>query len=114
MFFLLCLVIAAQFPSSTHNYFYLRSCTIYYSLHSIGIHQRPGDLEVNICKTKALNNMRAAGKDNNAGVIAPVEMSLDSCVEYIASDEILEITPSLFRMSKNPDFAKKGKGGRGN
>ncbi|OEU16044.1 GTP-binding protein typA [Fragilariopsis cylindrus CCMP1102] len=80
----------------------------------IGIHQRPGDLEVNICKTKALNNMRAAGKDNNAGVIAPVEMSLDSCVEYIASDEILEITPSLFRMSKNPDFAKKGKGGRGN
>jgi len=39
----------------------------------IGIHQRPGDLEVNICKTKALNNMRAAGKDNNAGVIAPVK-----------------------------------------
>lgn len=80
----------------------------------IGIHQRPGDLEVNICKTKALNNMRAAGKDNNAGVIAPIEMSLDSCVEYIASDEILEVTPTLFRMSKNPDMAKKGKGGRGN
>merc|ERR1712232_984355 len=34
----------------------------------IGIHQRPGDLEVNVCKTKQLNNMRAASKDSNAGV----------------------------------------------
>ena len=75
----------------------------------IGIHQRPGDLEVNICKTKALNNMRAASKDKNAGIIAPIEMSLDSCVEYLAVDEILEVTPSLFRMSKNPALAKKGK-----
>ena len=75
----------------------------------IGIHQRPGDLEVNICKTKQLNNMRAASKDNNAGIITPIEMSLDSCVEYIAADEILEVTPSLFRMSKNPDLATKGK-----
>jgi GTP-binding protein len=76
----------------------------------IGIHQRPGDLEVNICKTKALNNMRAASKDKNAGIIAPIEMSLDSCVEYLAVDEILEVTPSLFRMSKNPALAKKRKG----
>merc|ERR1711865_200858 len=76
----------------------------------IGIHQRPGDLEVNVCKTKALNNMRAASKDNNAGIITPIEMSLDSCVEYLAVDEILEVTPSLFRMSKNPALAKKGKG----
>lgn len=78
----------------------------------VGIHQRPGDLEVNICKTKQLNNMRAATKDVKTGVIAPVEMSLDSCVEYLAADEILEVTPSLFRMSKNPDMMKKGKGNR--
>jgi len=76
----------------------------------IGINQRPGDLEVNICKTKALNNMRAASKDKDSGVIAPIEMSLDSCVEYLASDEILEVTPSLFRMSKNPAMKTKGKG----
>jgi len=81
-----------------------------YSGMIIGIHQRPGDLEVNICKTKALNNMRAASKDKNAGIIAPIDMSLDSCVEYLAADEILEVTPSLFRMSKNPAMAKKGKG----
>jgi len=75
----------------------------------IGIHQRPGDLEVNVCKTKALNNMRAASKDNNAGIITPIEMSLDSCVEYLAVDEILEVTPSLFRMSKNPALARRGR-----
>merc|ERR1712176_1550634 len=81
-----------------------------YSGMIIGIHQRPGDLEVNICKTKQLNNMRAASKDKNAGIISPIEMSLDSCVEYLAVDEILEVTPSLFRMSKNPAMQKKGKG----
>jgi GTP-binding protein len=76
--------------------------------YSIGIHQRPGDLEVNICKTKALNNMRAATKEVKTGVIAPIDMSLDACVEYIAADEILEVTPSLFRMAKNPSMDKKG------
>jgi len=78
----------------------------------IGVHQRPGDLEVNICKTKALNNIRSATKEMTTGVIAPIEMSLDSCVEYLAADEILEVTPTMFRMSKNPDMMKQGKGGR--
>jgi len=73
----------------------------------IGIHQRPGDLEVNICKTKQLNNMRTVLKDKSSGIVTPVDMSLDSCVEYLAVDEILEVTPSLFRMSKNPDMRKK-------
>jgi len=77
----------------------------------VGIHQRPGDLEVNVCKTKALTNMRSANKGIATGLIAPVEMTLDSCVEYLAADEILEVTPSLFRMAKNPDMAgKKNKG----
>ena len=76
----------------------------------IGIHQRPGDLEVNVCKTKALTNMRSANKGITVGIVAPIEMSLDACVEYIAADELLEVTPSLFRMSKNPELSgKKGK-----
>ncbi len=54
--------------------------------------------------------MRAATKEVKTGVVAPVEMSLDSCVEYLAADEILEVTPGLFRMAKNPDAAKKTKG----
>lgn len=77
----------------------------------VGIHQRPGDLEVNVCKTKALTNMRSANKGITVGISAPVDMSLDACVEYLAADEILEVTPSLFRMAKNPAMqGKKAKG----
>lgn len=75
----------------------------------IGTHQRPGDLEVNVAKTKALTNMRSANKGITTGIVSPIEMSLDACVEYLAADEILEVTPSTFRMAKNPDAAKKGK-----
>lgn len=67
---------------------------------------------MNVCKTKALNNMRSANKEVKTGVIAPVDMSLDSCVEYLAADEIMEVTPSLYRMAKNPDLAGKNKGGK--
>jgi GTP-binding protein len=76
----------------------------------VGVHQRPGDLEVNVCKTKQLTNMRAASKTISVGIQGAIEMTLDSCVEYLAADEILEVTPSLFRMAKNPDMqGKKGK-----
>ena len=73
----------------------------------VGIHQRPGDLEVNVCKQKALTNMRSANKGITVGLTAPIEMSLDSCVEYLAADEVLEVTPSKLRMAKNPDLGKK-------
>eukprot|EP00584_Thalassiosira_punctigera_P021141 CAMPEP_0172551742 /NCGR_PEP_ID=MMETSP1067-20121228/40677_1 /TAXON_ID=265564 ORGANISM="Thalassiosira punctigera, Strain Tpunct2005C2" /NCGR_SAMPLE_ID=MMETSP1067 /ASSEMBLY_ACC=CAM_ASM_000444 /LENGTH=671 /DNA_ID=CAMNT_0013339573 /DNA_START=94 /DNA_END=2109 /DNA_ORIENTATION=+ len=77
----------------------------------VGIHQRPGDLAVNVCKTKQLTNMRSATKGITVGITAPIVLSLDACVEYLASDEILEVTPSVFRMAKNPEMmGKKGKG----
>jgi len=76
----------------------------------VGIHQRPGDLEVNVCKTKALTNMRSATKGITTGITAPIELSLDGCVEYLAADEILEITPTKMRMAKNPAIAGKKKG----
>jgi GTP-binding protein len=76
----------------------------------IGIHQRPGDLAVNVCKTKQLTNMRSATKGITVGITAPIVLSLDACVEYIASDEILEVTPSLFRMAKNPAMMGKKAG----
>lgn len=78
----------------------------------IGIHQRPGDLEVNVCKTKALTNMRSANKGITVGLSSPIEMTLDACVEYLAVDELLEITPTQFRMAKNPELAGKKKGGK--
>jgi GTP-binding protein len=79
-------------------------------MRSIGIHQRPGDLEVNVVKQKALTNMRSANKGITVGLTAPIEMSLDACVEYLAADEVLEVTPSKMRMAKNPDLQVKRKG----
>jgi len=76
----------------------------------IGMYQRPGDLEVNVCKTKALTNMRSATKGITVGITSAIEFSLDQSVEYLAADEILEITPTTFRMSKNPAMAGKRKG----
>lgn len=73
----------------------------------IGIHQRPGDLEVNVCKAKQLTNMRASGKDTKTALQGIVDMTLDTCVEYLSPDEILEITPTKMRMAKNPNMNKK-------
>jgi GTP-binding protein len=70
----------------------------------IGIHQRPGDLVVNVCKTKQLTNMRAAGSDENIKLTPPVELNLDIAVEYIQEDELVEVTPTKIRMLKHPNF----------
>jgi len=79
----------------------------------IGIHQRPGDLKVNVCRIKALTNMRSAGKDNTVTLTPPIEMSLDSMVEYINSEEVVEVTPSFMRMAKRQGWDTKAKSGRG-
>lgn len=78
----------------------------------IGVHQRPGDLAVNCCKTKQLTNMRAAGSDETIKISPPLELNLDIAVEYIQEDELVEVTPTQIRMLKHPDhkeWAKKRK-----
>lgn len=70
----------------------------------IGVHQRPGDLAVNVCKLKALTNMRSAGNDDTVKVIPPLELNLDIAVEYIQEDELVEVTPTMIRMLKHPDW----------
>ncbi len=66
----------------------------------VGEHQRPGDLEVNVCKRKQLNNMRQAFKDIDNRLTPPRIMSLDECIEYLADDELLEVTPKNLRIRK--------------
>lgn len=51
--------------------------------------------------------MRSATKGITVGLTSAIDLSLDACVEYLAADEILEVTPSLFRMAKNPSMAEK-------
>jgi GTP-binding protein len=72
----------------------------------VGIHQRPGDLSLNVCKKKAATNIRS-NKDVTVVLDTPLDYSLDDCIEYIQEDELVEVTPSSIRMCKNPKMAKK-------
>ncbi|KAL6133947.1 hypothetical protein ACLB2K_066180 [Fragaria x ananassa] len=72
----------------------------------VGIHQRPGDLSLNVCKKKAATNIRS-NKEQSVILDTPLDYSLDDCIEYIQEDELVEVTPSSIRMCKNPKFSKK-------
>lgn len=66
----------------------------------VGLHIRDNDLVVNINKTKQLTNIRAAGSDENIILTPPIRMSLEQALEFIAEDELVEITPDAIRLRK--------------
>lgn len=66
----------------------------------VGENSRPGDLAINVCKKKRLTNMRSSTSDIAVKLTPPREMSLEQCLEFIAADELLEVTPKSLRMRK--------------
>ncbi len=66
----------------------------------IGENAHPSDLNVNCCREKKLTNIRAAGRDENVILVPPREMGLEKALEWIASDELVEVTPKSVRMRK--------------
>ena len=66
----------------------------------IGIHSRDNDLVVNPIKTKKLTNIRAAGKDDAILLTPPIQLTLEYAVEFIADDELVEVTPLSIRIRK--------------
>ncbi len=66
----------------------------------IGIHSRENDLVVNPIKTKKLTNIRAAGKDDAILLTPPIQLTLEYAVEFIADDELVEVTPISIRIRK--------------
>jgi GTP-binding protein len=66
----------------------------------IGEHIRPDDLVVNVCTEKQLTNMRASGTDEKMRIVPKIKFSLEEAMEYIQSDEYVEITPSNIRLRK--------------
>ncbi|HZV61082.1 MAG TPA: translational GTPase TypA, partial [Methylophilaceae bacterium] len=66
----------------------------------IGIHSRDNDLIVNPIKGKQLTNVRASGTDEAVRLIPPVQLTLESAVEFIDDDELVEITPKSIRLRK--------------
>jgi GTP-binding protein len=80
--------------------FFITPGTKVYKGMIIGEHNRPQDLELNVCKTKQLTNHRSATGDELVQLQTPVEMSLERALEYIGSDELLEVTPESIRLRK--------------
>ena len=66
----------------------------------IGIHSRSGDLVVNPLKAKQLTNIRAAGSDENILLTPPLELTLETAIEFINDDELVEVTPAAIRVRK--------------
>jgi len=66
----------------------------------IGEHTRERDLVVNVCKTKKLTNVRAAGTDEKVMLPPPIKFSLEEALEYIQEDELVEVTPKSMRLRK--------------
>ena len=66
----------------------------------VGVSPKSDDMSVNVCKKKQLTNMRAAGSDEALRLVPPRIMSLEQCLEFLADDELLEVTPESLRMRK--------------
>ncbi len=66
----------------------------------VGVNSRDEDLVVNVCKVKHLTNNRASGSDEALKLVPPTIMSLEQCMEFIADDELLELTPTSIRLRK--------------
>ena len=80
--------------------FFITPGTKVYKGMIVGEHNRPQDLDLNVCKTKQLTNHRSATGDELVQLQSPVEMSLERALEYIGSDELVEVTPESIRLRK--------------
>jgi GTP-binding protein len=80
--------------------FFIKPGTRVYKGMIVGEHNRPQDLELNVCKTKHLTNHRASTGEELVQLQAPVEMTLERALEYIGEDELVEVTPQSVRLRK--------------
>jgi len=66
----------------------------------VGLNSRGEDLAINVCKEKHLTNTRASGSDDALRLVPPIQMSLEKAIEFIAEDELVEVTPKNIRLRK--------------
>lgn len=71
-----------------------------YSGMIVGIYNRQSDLEINVCKTKHLTNMRSSSSDGTVQLTPFTDFSLEQCIDFIEDDELLEVTPKNLRLRK--------------
>jgi GTP-binding protein len=92
-------------PYSLHNLqdrgkFFIDPSDPVYEGQVIGEHSRGGDLVVNVTKTKKLSNVRASGSDEKMKIAPAIKFTLEEALEYIQSDEYVEVTPKSIRLRK--------------
>ncbi|WP_320674484.1 translational GTPase TypA [Prochlorococcus sp. MIT 1341] len=89
--------------------FFITPGTKVYKGMIVGENNRPQDLEINVCKTKQLTNMRSAGAEELDTLQSPLQMTLERALEYIGEEEMLEVTPESIRLRKlsSRKFAKR-------
>jgi GTP-binding protein len=66
----------------------------------VGEHNRPNDTDVNVIKEKKLSNVRTAGKDDNVMLAVPRTLNIETAMEWIDADELVEVTPDAVRVRK--------------
>ncbi len=66
----------------------------------VGMNPKLEDMAVNVCKKKQLTNTRASGSDEALKLVPPIKLSLEMCIEFLADDELLEVTPKSLRLRK--------------
>jgi GTP-binding protein len=100
----------AIFHLQERGVIFVRAGTPVYEGMVVGEYSRDNDLDVNLTKEKKLTNIRAAGHDEATILTPPREVGLDAALEWIADDELVEVTPASVRMRKK--ILKKGMRGK--
>lgn len=88
------------FNAQERGQLFIKPGTKVYEGMIVGVNPKHEDVSVNVCKKKQLTNTRASGSDEALRLVPPREMSLEQCLEFLADDELLEITPQNLRLRK--------------
>ncbi len=88
------------FNAQERGVLFIGAGTPVYAGMIVGVSPKNEDLSVNVCKRKQLTNMRASGSDDALRLTTPRTMSLEQCLEFLADDELLEVTPINLRLRK--------------
>ncbi|NEZ45976.1 translational GTPase TypA [Clostridium niameyense] len=88
------------FNAQERGILFIEAGTPVYEGMIVGQCSRTGDIDVNVCKKKHLSNTRSSGADDALKLVPITQMTLEQCLEFIASDELVEVTPNNIRMRK--------------
>ena len=88
------------YQSQDRGSLFIGPATPVYAGMIVGENPKPDDIEVNVCKEKHLTAVRSSGADEKLTLITPIQLSLEESIEFIADDELIEVTPKSIRLRK--------------